>query len=397
MHRLLTLAFFCLLTLTGYAQQAPTIEFATTSWAETLREAEASDKPVFLFAYTDFCHFCREMERDVFTDPGVRKMYNDTFLSYKINIDDGAAGEALGDELGITGFPTYVYFAPDGSMLHQSAAAKPAADFIQDARDALDPDKALFSLQRRYEAGERNPDLLFHYAAALTNYRHKDSPEATVVNEYLATQSPEQLSSEKNLRFLFEKDLPFSSSATQYLLAHHETFTPLYPHEEVAARVRSTIRRAAVDAGTEGNVLQFDTIKEAVQEYFSDPAPTLALAEIYYLHGKRDWLPYARATLGYAQGLGANDLLTLVETATYLKHFAEDREAWELGARIMQIAAQTEQSAHHHLLRAELLQQAGNTNQAIASAREALQLTTGSEEDRDAIAALIAEWEAAED
>ena len=397
MHLFLTLALLCLPTLAGYAQQAPTIEFATTSWPETLRKAQAANKPVFLFAYTDFCHFCREMERDVFTDPTVAAFYNENFLSYRLNVDDGGAGEAMGDSMGIVGFPTYVYYAPDGSKLHQSGGAKPAADFIQDARDALDPDKALFSLQRRYAAGERSPDLLFHYASALSEYHHKDSPEATVVNEYLATQSPEQLTSEQNLRFLFEKSLPFSSAATQYLLAHHELFTPLYPRDEVMASVGNTIRRAAVFAGQDNDTAQLATIRQTIERHFSDTTKFLPLATINFLHGQKEWLPYARATLAYAQGPGAQDLVTLVETATYLKHFSEDPESWELGARILEIAAETEQSADHLLLRAELLQRAGHTDEALASAREALQLATGSAEDREAILTVIAEWEAATD
>ena len=81
------------------------------------------------------------MARDVFSDTTVARYYNATFLSYKVNLDEGA-GKELGTRYGIIFLPTYLYFDSKGKLLHRNGGGKSAAEFIQDGKDAFDPSKA---------------------------------------------------------------------------------------------------------------------------------------------------------------------------------------------------------------------------------------------------------------
>ncbi|WP_157976294.1 thioredoxin family protein [Lewinella sp. IMCC34191] len=383
---ILPLLFVCL-CLT--AQGDRSIAFAGGSWEEALQQAKAADKPVFLFAYTKSCHFCRQMERDVFTDSTVAAYYNDHFLSYRIDIEDGAEGEALSDQYGINAFPTYVFLSAEGEMLHQSASAKPAADFIQDAKDAGDPDRAIFSLMRRYDGGDRSPDLLFNYATALIDYKRRDSPQETVVGEYLATQSPEQLTSDATLRLLFDTYLPFASPATQHFLEHHEAYLPLFGREEVDRKLRYTIRNAASTAGRDQDDEQLTTIKATLAQHFPDEPSMTALTEIYYYQGAADWLAYARATLRYASAAGKVDEAPLIETAKYLRHFAEEQQVFELGAQLMRQITDKEPTYENLLLLAEMQDGAEQPGEALQTAEEALRVAADSGEDDAAARELI--------
>ena len=393
MHRYFILVLLLLPFINGVAQQTKGIEFSSTSWSQTVDQAVKKDLPIFLFAYTNACRYCKQMEREVFTDPEVAAFYNSTFLSYKIDVDDGGPGEALAERLGVYGFPTYVYITPRGRKLHQSGSGKPAAAFIEDGRNALDPDRALFSLASRYEAGDRTPDLLYNYANALTFYHQRDSPESAVVSDYMATQSMEQLASKKNLIFLFSKNLPISSPATQYFLAHHKTFLTVYSPNEIDAKVKHTVLRAATNAGQEGDSLQLHALQSTIRRHFSDTSFLLPLSEIYFLNGKRDWLPYAKATLAYAQNRGRYDVSTLTETVTYLQYFAEEQEVYEVGATIMDLVVKAERSYDNLVQRAEILHLSGEVDLAIKAAREAIQRSAASGSSDDTAQDLVKKWE----
>ena len=90
------------------AQIKSGINFSGSSWKEVLFQAEKEGKYVFLYAYTPSCQFCRQMEKEVFTNQEVINFYNSRFINYKINIEDGANGEALSKEFGIAAYPTYI-------------------------------------------------------------------------------------------------------------------------------------------------------------------------------------------------------------------------------------------------------------------------------------------------
>lgn len=377
------------------AQEVSGIDFVDSSWEEALLLAKKDKKAIFLYAFTPSCRYCRQMEKEVFTNLEVAKLYNSRFINYKINIDDGAEGEALAKEYAIVGFPTYVFFSQNGELLHQSASAKPASEFILDAKDAFNPQKALFTLKRRYDSGEKSPSLLFNYSSALSSYMHADSPEEQVVKEYLDTQSAKQLQSEKNLRYIFEKHLSFNSPATQYFLKHQSRFTQINEEEEVNRKAQRIITRTATLAGRVNDTKLLEEIEQTIKANFANTNKVSSLAKIYYYQGQKEWLKYAQATMNYADKYADDDIGTLVETATYLKHFSKEKQPMEIGAKIMEKVISTERNYTNLLLYAHLLQKAGKADLALDAAREAIKVAKATGEDNGGATKLISELQQA--
>ncbi|GAB3228194.1 hypothetical protein GCM10027346_12480 [Hymenobacter seoulensis] len=114
---------FCLLTLPSWAQNQ-VIRFAASPWEVVLKQARQEHKPVFVYAYSPGCHFCREMEATTFQDAAAATHYNRTFISYQVNITTDTAFARRYD---IASFPTYLYLDATGQPLHRSLGAKPAA------------------------------------------------------------------------------------------------------------------------------------------------------------------------------------------------------------------------------------------------------------------------------
>ncbi|NEZ02859.1 protein-disulfide reductase DsbD [Wenzhouxiangella sp. XN201] len=101
------------------SSQAAAVEFREVQTLEQLQAAvAASDRPVFLDFYADWCVDCVRMERRTFTDPGVaERMSGFTLLKSDITAynDDH---KAMLQHFGLIGPPAYLFFA-DGEELER--------------------------------------------------------------------------------------------------------------------------------------------------------------------------------------------------------------------------------------------------------------------------------------
>ena len=75
----LLISLFILVSSESYSQGIELREF--NSWEEVLEAAKDEDKPDFAEIYTDWCSWCKKLEKDVFTAESVGKFYNDNFIS----------------------------------------------------------------------------------------------------------------------------------------------------------------------------------------------------------------------------------------------------------------------------------------------------------------------------
>jgi len=391
MKSVFCISFLIFSVLISHAKTKTGIDFSASSWDEAMADAKKNGKQIFLYAHTKSCRFCRQMEKEVFTDPKVVDFYNANFIAFKIDLEDEGAGQLLSKQYGIMGFPTYLYFDKEGRKSHQSAGFKPADDFIQDGKNASDPNAALFILLSRYEAGEKSAQLLLNLSNALAYYMVKDNPKEKIGKQYLDTQSARELESEKNLRFIFKNLLDFKSTTSQYFLRSQGKFVLLYGKADVDKMAQRIITQTASMAGREDNLALFEEVKETITTSFSDTSKLLPLTQIYFYGGKRDWPNYAKSTLQYGKTVGANDWQTMYETGAYLKHFAEDKATLETGIQIMERVLQLHKNYEHLCIYARLHNKAGNKDLALTAAKEAVKISKVEGEDSSEANELIAE------
>lgn len=139
MKNLSSLILTLIITLTVSGQSSNPKEGSEVKWY-TIQEAEKmtkeSAKPLFIDAYTDWCGWCKKMDKDTFTNPVIRDILNSKFIPVKFNaegkeeinflgkkfINDGKAGNAhqLAVALlnGQLSYPTVVFliFGSDGKI-----------------------------------------------------------------------------------------------------------------------------------------------------------------------------------------------------------------------------------------------------------------------------------------
>lgn len=96
------------------------------NFTDGIREASLTNKKVIVDVYTDWCGWCKRMEKDTYSDDGVKSYLTDNYVLVKLNAESGTK-EMLGDAeitqaalakaYGVTGYPTTVFLLPDGKFI----------------------------------------------------------------------------------------------------------------------------------------------------------------------------------------------------------------------------------------------------------------------------------------
>ena len=107
-------------------------EVAWKGYDEGLTEAKASNKPVCLIFYTDWCPHCQNYHK-VFKDPALIKL-SQQFVMIHINKDKDPATSAKyapdGDYI-----PRTFFLKPDGTLLDQITEQRPQYKYFYDEHD----------------------------------------------------------------------------------------------------------------------------------------------------------------------------------------------------------------------------------------------------------------------
>lgn len=169
----------CLLAgMTVYAQNR-SIEFLhpdEISWKKVLKKAKKEKKMIFMDCYTSWCGPCKRLAKEVFTLDSVADYYNKNFVCIKYDAEkDKDKGYSPNNPYGIPAFPTLLYMDNRGNVVHCMVGAY--GDLVvSEARKAMDKERNLSALTRRFQAGEQETGFLKQYvdAMALANQPGKE-------------------------------------------------------------------------------------------------------------------------------------------------------------------------------------------------------------------------------
>lgn len=120
---------------------------AQVQW-HTIEEASTAkigSKMYFVDFYTNWCTYCKKMDRETFSDPTVAKILNRYFYPVKFNAEGtntftwnghtyhpGKGGRNNAHEFarGVQGYPTFVLYRSDGTPLQSIPGYSSPSEFI---------------------------------------------------------------------------------------------------------------------------------------------------------------------------------------------------------------------------------------------------------------------------
>ncbi len=134
---------FILLSITSQAY-AQNEKLVWEDWNSGYEKAYKQNKIILIDAYTEWCGWCKKMDRDTYTNPEVIKKLNQHFVVIKFNPEIPFDGYKVGDQTvnnqqlynmlcqgKPTGFPTTYYITPAKNTLSIDVGYKGPEDFLK--------------------------------------------------------------------------------------------------------------------------------------------------------------------------------------------------------------------------------------------------------------------------
>ena len=140
MKTLLAAATVAILSAAAMALDPP--EGFLSSYDKALEQAKKENKPLYLHFTTDWCGWCRKIEKDDYANPKGQAALKD-FVAASLDCTQGEKAPAdnqknqkLMEKYGGSGYPYIVILAPDGTKLYTIEGYKPLEGFLVDLKQA---------------------------------------------------------------------------------------------------------------------------------------------------------------------------------------------------------------------------------------------------------------------
>ncbi|WP_300662451.1 thioredoxin family protein [Fluviicola sp.] len=208
--------------LVFYSTLSAQIQFIeNVPFAEVLKKAKRENKLIFVDCYTTWCVPCKSLASNIFTDQTLGDRYNELFINYKLDMEKGD-GIELSKSFKIEAFPTLLWLDSTGEIVHRTVGANTVKFFLNTIELVQDKDNRYLSLEKRFQNGDRNPELLKKLTrfATITG----DLKGTPYIEAYFESiPEPEWLSVE-NRSFFYAGCTSFDSKLMQYALANPGKF-----------------------------------------------------------------------------------------------------------------------------------------------------------------------------
>jgi thioredoxin-related protein len=213
------------------------IEFIENQTWDQLKEMAMREKKyLFVDCFTTWCGPCKRMEKSVYSDEKVGQFINGNFISVKMQMDSAKSdlpvtiqkypiAREFEKNYHVIAYPTFLFFSPDGKLVHREVGFKLTNEFIEIAANALNPKTQFYTLLETYQKGNLENSLLPNLAKNVyrilkqkdltfklvrdyyDNYLNKIQEKDLLIKDNIdfATWYPKALTSKDKYFWLFQK------------------------------------------------------------------------------------------------------------------------------------------------------------------------------------------------
>lgn len=191
------------------------IIFQQLGWSEIKKKAQEENKYIFMDLYTTWCAPCKKMDRDVYADSTLGSLINSRFISVKVQMDSSSKDDEfvrkwyadavkIKNEYIISGYPSFLFFSPNGKLIYQDFGYKSVAKFSKLAEQVVSSKTFLLRTElNEYKNGKRNyqllPELAIYSKSIGDNVLSKQ-----IAQEYIVSLDETQLLKKKNILLILD-------------------------------------------------------------------------------------------------------------------------------------------------------------------------------------------------
>ncbi|MEQ8704088.1 MAG: thioredoxin domain-containing protein [Phaeodactylibacter sp.] len=368
----IALAFIAAFAIAGFAQEG--IQFEEGNWKKILAKAADQDRLIFVDAYATWCGPCKMMARDVFTQAKVGEYYNGNFVNAKIDMEKGE-GVGLARKYNVRAYPTLLFVNASGELVHRAVGYQDAEAFVQLGREAQDPSRQLVTMERKFEAGERDPAFLKNYAMAAAGAMAANANE--VASAYLSAQK--DWTGETEMQLVFQAATQLDDPYFQEITKRREAYETLFSKQYVSSKLQRAILQSL--SAEEGEGQMMEKAEAQFRKAFPDnPGPVFANFKMNY-YRINDPIAYPQAAVDYLRDYPSEDANELNSIAWSFYEGVDDQKMLNEALKWAKRSVEIEPSFYNNDTLAALHYKLGQKKEAKAAAKKAIELAKAGGED----------------
>lgn len=186
------------------------------SWEEILIKAKNENKYIFVDCFATWCLPCKLMDKEVYTSDSVGDFINENYISIKVQMDTlkddkQSVKQWYSDanyfrQIGRIGsYPTYLFFSPEGQLVHKAVGLINIDDFIKLAQDAQNPRRQYYTLASKFHRESIDYPEMRYLASIAEQFGEQDFAYEVAkqyLGNYLWKLNKDQLFKQENIMFM---------------------------------------------------------------------------------------------------------------------------------------------------------------------------------------------------
>lgn len=342
------------------------IDFETDNWEEILNRSGEEEKLIFLDAYASWCGPCKQMSKNVFTDPKVAEFYNDNFINAKIDMEKGE-GLELAKLYGVRAYPTLLFLNSKGEVVSRICGSMGVDDFIKIGDAALRTEQPLYKWEADFKEGKLTAEKMFLYLDLLeTGCASTNDPASS----YLASLKDIDKVSKDNFAILSKYLADIDAEPFKFLVNDQASFKK---HNN-AAEVDKTIVDAYVSHGyskhirvKEFDATAYNKFKKRIEKETGKLSDRIILTlEVLRYDKNKEWNKMLETSVNLSDKYDLSDdpdLLNRMADRAY--EHTDNKMLLNMAVEWATMNYQNTQHPYYHFTYAQVLNKTGQKEQAL--------------------------------
>lgn len=314
--RLYWLILFAPISL--FAQNQGVVFSKVLSWEKVLRQARDENRYIFVDCYATWCGPCKQMDRNVYSNDSVGAFMNASFISVKMQMDSTVHDSKevrdwhqtalqFEDQFSIFIYPTFLFFEPDGTVVHEGIGELSSGNFLKLAKEAINPQSQYFGMLRKYKNGNLDyasmPELI-KKAAHLYQDSVANSIATDYILHYLQDLPDRKLWTKENITFIssYQKAMPPKCPLFRRYYQNSKIIDSIMDDSRYTDRlinyvIYESIISPAVTLALAGHYEpNWRHLKKSIDQNYSDlyAEKNIVLGKVFFYRSAKQWKKYAK-------------------------------------------------------------------------------------------------------
>lgn len=406
MRSIYSTVFFILFIIhasSSFSQQKGIKFVANLNWEQIQKEALKEKKYIFVDCYATWCGPCKSMDRNVYTNDTIGEFFNDHFISVKMQMDSTLNDPSnirklypdankIRADYNITALPTFLFFSPDGKVVHKAVGYLKVSDFLTLGNDAIVKDKQNYTwynavLEKRSEEDVEISKItnLVKMAKSMDEKGIGHDIAINYIENRLLKLKENRLFTKTNIRFIadntestdepgfifFEKNVGRIDETMESAGYAHDLICYLITNDYINPQIMR-----AKSSGTDSiNWKQlYSMLSAKYKEEYIDQA--LIAAKKTWFADKGDWNNYSKYAVLYLNKFGKlMNAYDLTSNVWFLFVHSTDKDELKVGIKWIKVLLKQDPFNDNLFdTYANLLYKSGDTKKALELEEKAIQL-----------------------